>query len=120
MIPELMKRTIEGVAVGFGAQADFHWYPYLPIVNNSPVFTQIMKDTAIELGYQVVEAEQSPGGEDFAYYQMKIPGFLVWMGVDGLEEWHHPAFTLKEEGLLVAAVYFSNLAIKVLNDWKTN
>ncbi|WP_369436343.1 hypothetical protein [Lysinibacillus fusiformis] len=35
-------------------------------------------------------------------------------GYEGTEEWHHPAFTLNEEALLVAAKYFSNLSIKVL------
>ena len=73
-----------------------------------------MTEAATELGYTVVQAEQSAGGEDFAYYQTKIPGYFVWMGVDGPKEWHHPSFILKEEALLVAAKYFSHLAIKVL------
>ncbi|HZG72141.1 MAG TPA: M20 peptidase aminoacylase family protein [Chondromyces sp.] len=118
VIPELMKRTVEGIASSFGAKADFRWYPYLPVLDNSPTFTKIAAETATELGYDVVEAEQSPGGEDFAHYLTKIPGFFVWMGVDGPKEWHHPAFTLNEEALIVAANYFSNLSIKVLNQWK--
>jgi N-acetylcysteine deacetylase len=117
-IPELMKRTAEGIASSFGAKADFRWYSYMPVVDNSPRFTKVATEAAIESGYDVVEAEQSAGGEDFAFYQMKIPGFFVWMGVDGPKEWHHPAFTLKEEALVVAANYFSNLSIKVLDQWK--
>ena len=119
LVPNLMKRTIEGVASGLGAKAEFRWFPYMPVVNNSPAFTKIVGDTALELGYEVEAAAQSPAGEDFAYYQMKIPGFFVWMGVNGPKEWHHPSFTLNENGLLVAANYFSNLAINVLNEWKT-
>ncbi|MCM3567718.1 M20 peptidase aminoacylase family protein [Neobacillus mesonae] len=118
LIPELMKRTSEGVASGFGAKADFRWYPYLPVVVNHAPFSQIMKETAEELGYTVVEASPSPAGEDFAFYQTKIPGFFVWMGVDGPQEWHHPAFMLKEEALPIAANYFADLSIKVLNQWK--
>jgi N-acetylcysteine deacetylase len=117
VIPELMKRTVEGVASGFGAKADFRWHPYLPVVDNSPFFTKMAKEAALEIGYHVVEAEQSPGGEDFAYYQTKIPGFFVWVGTDGTEEWHHPAYTLNEDATLVAANYFTNLAMKVLNQW---
>lgn len=117
VIPDLMKRTVEGIASTYGAKADFHWYPYMPVVDNSPRFTKIAEETAHKLGYEVVEASQSQAGEDFAFYQTKLPGFFVWMGVDGPKEWHHPSFTLKEEALLVAADYFANLSINVLNQW---
>ncbi|WP_338453330.1 M20 peptidase aminoacylase family protein [Niallia oryzisoli] len=117
VIPDLMKRTVEGVASTYGAKAEFHWYPYMPVVDNSPRFTKIAAETAHKLGYEVVEASQSQAGEDFAFYQTKLPGFFVWMGVDGPKEWHHPAFYLNEEALLVAANYFANLSINVLNQW---
>ena len=93
-IPELMKRTAEGIASSLGAKADFRWYPYLPVVNNSPRFTKVARDCT-GAGVCVAEAQRSPGGEDFAFYQTKIPGFFVWMGVDGPKEWHHPAFTFR-------------------------
>ena len=118
VIPVLMKRTAEGISSALGAKIDFRWYPYLPVVNNSARFKTVAAETAEELGYQVVEAQQSPGGEDFAFYQTKIPGFFVWMGVDGPQEWHHPAFTLQEDALTVAAQYFTNLSIKVLDQWQ--
>lgn len=115
IIPDLMKRTAEGIAAAFGAKIDFRWFPHLPVVNNDSRFSQLATEVAKELGYTVVDAEQKPGGEDFAIYQTKIPGFFMWMGVDGTKEWHHPAYTLKEDALIVAANYFSNLAIRVLS-----
>ncbi|KAA9028631.1 amidohydrolase [Niallia endozanthoxylica] len=118
IIPELMKRTAEGIASAYGARADFHWYPYMPVVDNSPMFTKVASETARKLGYEVVEAVQSQAGEDFAFYQTKLPGFFVWMGVDGSKEWHHPAFHLKEEALQVATDYFTNLTINVLDQWE--
>lgn len=118
LIPQLMKRTAEGIAAGLGASIDFRWDSYLPVVNNDTKFTKVVSETADKLGYTVVEAEQSPGGEDFAFYQTKIPGYFVWMGVGGTKEWHHPAFNLKEEALHIAAHYFANLASNVLEDWK--
>ncbi|UOE59071.1 M20 peptidase aminoacylase family protein [Priestia filamentosa] len=117
-IPEFMQRTVEGVAAGYGAKAEFRWYPYLPSVQNDARFAEVAIGAAIELGYEVVEAEKSPGGEDFAVYQTKIPGFFVWMGTNGTQEWHHPAFTLEEGALEVASSYFANLALKVLETWK--
>lgn len=113
-VPELMERIIDGIASGFGAKAKLHWYPLCTVVDNSPKFTQVVTESAQQLGYEVVEAQQSPAGEDFAHYQTKIPGYFLWMGVDGTNDWHHPAFTLKDDALVVAANYFSNLAVNTL------
>lgn len=114
-IPELMERTAKGIAESFGAKINFRWYPYIPSVNNDERFLNIVTEAATELGYNVVEAKQSAGGEDFALYQEKIPGFFVWMGVDGDKDWHHPEYKLNEDALIIAAKYFSNLAIKYLS-----
>ena len=118
LIHSLMKRKVEGIATAFGATVDFRWFPYLPVVDNDPKFYDILTQTAQELNYTVVEAKPSPGGEDFALYQMKIPGFFVWVGVEGPRQWHHPSYVLNEDALLVAANYFANVAQNVLQQWK--
>ena len=71
-VPKHMKRVAEGIAAGFGAEADFRWYR-LPSVMNDARFIQAAEQTAESLGLQTVRAEQSPGGEDFALYQEKSP-----------------------------------------------
>ncbi|UQZ82224.1 putative hydrolase YxeP [Paenibacillus konkukensis] len=116
-IPGMMKRIAEGIAAGYGARVDFRWFPYLPMVDNDARFADVAAATAIGLGYRAVEAEQTLGGEDFAVYQTKIPGFFVWMGTSGTEEWHHPSFTLQEDALVVGAQYFADLAVNVLERW---
>ncbi len=115
VIGERMRALAEGIAESFGARAEFRWYPYLPVVDNDDRFAEIAKEAAEVAGYKAVEAEQVPAGEDFAFYQTKIPGFFVWMGVDGPKAWHHPEFKLKEEALEVAANYFTELSILALN-----
>ncbi|MDV4151129.1 M20 peptidase aminoacylase family protein [Clostridium sp. AL.422] len=115
IIPDLMKRKVEGIAKSYGAKINFRWYPYLPGVENDEKFTEAVTEAAIELGYKVELAKQSTGGEDFALYQSEIPGFFIWMGVEGTHEWHHPSYNLNEEALIIAAKYFSNLVIKVLS-----
>ncbi len=113
-IPQLMKRIVEGIASSFGAKGVLKWYPSVSTVDNSPIFTDIVKETGLQLGYEIVEAEQSPAGEDFAYYQELIPGYFVWMGVDGTHEWHHPSFTINEDALIVASNYFATLSLNAL------
>ncbi|QDQ00871.1 hypothetical protein FOH38_10570 [Lysinibacillus fusiformis] len=77
LIRDLMKRTVEGIAVSFGAEVDFRWFDYLPVVNNASVFADVAKEAVESIGYLAVEAKQSPGGEDFAYYQTLKPGLFV-------------------------------------------
>ena len=115
IIPSLMERKAEGIAKSHGARIDFRWYPYLPGVYNDEKFIRVVTDSATERGYKVELAKQSTGGEDFALYQKEVPGFFLWMGVDGSKEWHHPEYNLNEEALIVAAKYFSNLIINVLS-----
>lgn len=116
-IPQLMERTAKGIAAAYGAEIDFRWFPYIPVVENASEFEALATSSALELGYQVVKAKQVAGGEDFAFYQTKIPGFFVWMGVDGTYDWHHPKFYLNEEALEYAATYFANLALQTLSNW---
>lgn len=113
-IPQLMKRIVEGIASSFGAKGILKWYPSVSSVYNSAIFTDVVKESVLQLGYEIVEGEQSPAGEDFAHYQEQVPGYFVWMGVDGKYEWHHPSFTINEDALIVASNYFSTLSINVL------
>lgn len=116
VIGERMRVLAEGIAQSYGAHADFRWFPYLPVVNNDERFTKIATIAADRAGYKAVEAEKIPAGEDFAFYQTKIPGYFVWMGVDGPKAWHHPAFKLNEDALQIASNYFTELAILALSN----
>lgn len=111
-----MKKLAQTTAEGHGGAVDFQWESYLPVVNNSGEYEKVMRDAVKEAGYDVVDAIPNAGGEDFAYYLNYIPGFFVWMGVDGPKEWHHPEFDLKEDAIKVAAEYFATLAVKVLKN----
>lgn len=116
VIGKRMQALAEGIAESYGARAEFRWFSYLPVVNNDERFTKIAAEAAENIGYKAVEAEQIPAGEDFAFYQTQIPGYFVWVGVDGPKTWHHPAFKLNEDALDVAANYFTELAIQVLGN----
>jgi len=115
-IPGHMKKLAESIAEGFGGTVDFHWESYLPVVDNDETYEQVIRSTVEKIGYNAVDAEPSAGGEDFAYYQSYIPGFFVWMGVDGPKGCHHPSFDLDEKSIKVAAEFFANLAVNVLKD----
>jgi amidohydrolase len=113
-LPQLIERISNGIASAYGAVAELRWHTGIPGVHNDPVMVQRVRQAAEALQLTIVEATPSTGGEDFAYYQTKVPGCFIWMGTSGTEEWHHPMFTLNEEALAPAASLFALTAIHAL------
>lgn len=113
-IPGQMKRVVESVAAGYGAEARLKWTSMLPAVNNDARMAEIMHSAAAAQGLQIVEAAPSMGGEDFALYQERLPGCFIWMGTGGTEQWHHPKFTLNEDALSISAALFAEAAVQAL------
>jgi N-acetylcysteine deacetylase len=111
-IPKWIQRIIAGVANAYGAQATLRWMPGPPPVLNEEKAVELSVQTAEQLGLNVVEPTPSMAGEDFAAYQKKIPGSFVFIGTSGTHEWHHPAFTLDERALPIAARYLAEVAKK--------
>jgi len=113
-IPAQMRRIVESVAEGYGAKATLKWISMLPAVNNEQNTVDIMRTAAAAQGLEIVEAEPTMGGEDFALYQELVPGCFIWMGTSGTEQWHHPQFTLQEEALAISAALFAETAVEAL------
>lgn len=114
-IRDSLKLIIKKIESSFNTKITFEWLSYSSVVNNSETFTTILKSTATKLGYQITDAIPNTGGEDFSFYLDKIPGFFVWIGVDGTKNWHSPSYNLNEDALFIAANYFANLSVNILN-----
>ncbi|URZ01435.1 amidohydrolase [Clostridium felsineum] len=110
-----IEKTAKGIAEALGGEIEFQWLAYSPVLENDSRFEKMLIEVAKENGYNYVKAEKNLGGEDFAFYQSVVPSFFVWMGVDGTEQWHRANYNLKEEALMVAANYFSEVALKILS-----
>lgn len=115
-IPERFRRILEGVTAAYGATFRLRWFEGPPPVHNDEALTKLSREAAEKVGLHVVTPEPSPAGEDFAYYQLKIPGSFVFMGTSGTKEWHHPGFTLDERALRLSSLYFAELAIGALKE----
>ncbi|MFS0724144.1 amidohydrolase [Paenibacillus sp. 1P07SE] len=113
-LPEQMRRVVENVAAGFGAEAELEWIGMLPAVDNDAAAIALAGEVARSQQLQVVEAVPTMGGEDFALYQELVPGAFLWMGTGGTEQWHHPKFTLNEEALAISAALFAGIAVEAL------
>ncbi|OAB42797.1 M20 peptidase aminoacylase family protein [Paenibacillus glacialis] len=109
------QQIIDGVAAAFGTTASVKWLPGPPSVHNDSSLESLAIAAAERVGLNVVAAVPSSAGEDFAFYQKEIPGFFVFMGTSGPQEWHHPAFDVDERALSISAEYFADLSQRAIN-----
>jgi metal-dependent amidase/aminoacylase/carboxypeptidase family protein len=81
--PDLIVQLVEDIATSYVAKADIDYRRGVPpVVNNSRCVDMIEQAAVEELGVgAVVLAEQSLGGEDFAWYLRDVPGALARLGV---------------------------------------
>ena len=97
------------------ARAEFH-YGYPPVIN-SPLETELARAAAEKVVGPAGLAKMdfpSMGGEDFSFYQEKIPGCYVRFGARGADQpevsLHNSRFSIDEEVLKVGAVFFEQVA----------
>ncbi len=83
----ILERVLAELIDGSGASCSLDYVRGVPPVINDPAVTDVVRSAArAELGHEaVVEAEQSWGGDDFAWYLREVPGTFVRLGV------HDPA-----------------------------
>ncbi|KAA1186511.1 amidohydrolase [Paenibacillus sp. B2(2019)] len=108
------REVATGVAAALGAKATVRWIEGPPPVINDAALAALGVDSAEALGYRAVKPELSLAGEDFAFYQRVVPGLFVFIGTEGSQEWHHPAFNLDEQALPVAARFLADTAVRSL------
>ncbi|MDO7908011.1 amidohydrolase [Paenibacillus sp. JX-17] len=104
------RQVAEGVAAALGVKAAVRWIEGPPSVQNDAALAALGRRAAELTGYRHIEAAPSPAGEDFAVYQRHVPGLFVFMGTDGPQEWHHPAFNIDERAIEVSIHFFEQLA----------
>lgn len=112
----LVREVVEQIAAPYGVRVDVEYVQGVPPVVNDEECTNLAAQ-AVEsvLGADGVgSAEQSSGGEDFAWYTEEIPGVYlrlgVWDGESDETDLHHPAFRLDERALPIGARIFDAFA----------
>ncbi len=82
LLPEAVERLARQVVDGTGAEVALDYVHGIPPVRNDEQVTDLVAEAvALELaGHPVVEAPQSWGGDDFAWYTRLVPGTYVRLG----------------------------------------
>ncbi|EST54639.1 hydrolase [Brevibacillus panacihumi W25] len=109
-VRERFAQIVEGVAAAYQVKTQLRWIQGPPAVRNDNRLAELARETTAALGLTAVEPAQSLAGEDFAYYQQKVPGLFLFVGTSGSREWHHPAFDLDERALPITAEFLAELA----------
>lgn len=120
----LMKELLEGVARTNGATAElaFEANAAYPVTVNDPALVAATQPTLRRLlgAHLVTDARPVMGAEDFSFYQQRLPGAYLWLGVtnaaNGITAGVHTAdFDLDEEALVVGVRTMSGVLLDYLD-----
>ncbi len=121
---ERVRRTAEQIAASAGARAEVRIgeQAAYPVVYNDPELTTRMLPTLRRVaGDGLTDAVAQMGSEDFAFFQQKIPGLYVMIGIrtpgaDAAQfpSNHSPRFRIDENGLKLGVRTLAHLAVDYL------
>lgn len=104
-----LREIAEKTAQAYGAEAEVEWIAGPPATCNDKEMADFCAKRAVAMGLPVAVEESSLGGDDFAFYEEKIPGCYVKIGIGIGHPIHHPAFKVEPEMLFTAAEFLSGL-----------
>lgn len=116
-IEQRLRQILDGIAATFNAQIELLWHPGPPSVINTGEWVDLALMQAEKSGFAAIRVEASPIGEDFSFYQQKIPGVFVMIGSGGPYALHHPKFRVDDKALYPTARYLAQLAEAALNEY---
>lgn len=113
-VPELVRR----LAAPYGVEVEVVNDTIAPPCVNDPDVTERLREVArVVLGEDAVErADQSLGGEDFAWMTHRVPGTLVRLGVRNVDQvhavdLHQGTFDIAESAIGVGVRLMSGVAV---------
>ena len=113
-------KIVENTAENFGARVSITWDQTPPVTYNDPDLTELLFENSKTFA-EVVEARPSTAGEDFAFYQEKIPGVFAFIGsnrADDAPDLHHDTMTIDDQAFKVSVPYYVESALCLLRCYK--
>lgn len=117
-VRQRMEETVRGISAVYGAEMHLEWVFGVPSVNNDADWTEFALDVAKQAGYAVKTVAPTAIGEDFSFYQKRVPGAFVMIGSGGPFELHDPKFRADDRMMMQASRYFAQLAVNALEKLK--
>ena len=118
---ERITRIAKCTAEAMRGTAEVNYEYLVPVTTNDPKICDLAAEAVTKIFGEgkVVEADQTMGGEDFAYYQEKIPGAMVFLGIrnpacNAVYPQHHMCYTVDESVLVKGAALHTQTALNFL------
>ena len=125
--PDLQKRlkadfirVVENTAENFCAKVAIVWDQTPPVTYNDPELAELIFKNSQNIG-ELLPAQPSSAGEDFAFYQEKIPGVFAFIGSNGAADapdLHHDSMTIDDAAFQVSVPYYVENALFLLKHYK--
>jgi amidohydrolase len=122
----LVKQRIQEIAVGIAttnrckATVIFPFQEYPPTINDEACWAVSRKAAEAVVGPKgVLGVDPILGGEDFAFYQERIPGCFAFLGISAAD-WktrhsvHHPLFKADENALPIGTAWHTQIILDTL------
>jgi amidohydrolase len=120
-IPQLIKRTVDGICRAHGAKYEIKILSGYPVLSNHEKANRILSDAAAELfgGRIISTTPQTMGGEDFALYLKEVPGAMFRLGIrnnkiGANKHWHSSEFIADEESIYYGTALLSLAVLRFL------
>ena len=99
----------EGTAAAFGAAAKVTYWRAYPVMVNSEEQTAFAAEVAKSVAGKCDFANQTMGGEDFAYMLEERPGAYIFVGNGDGEDVHHPEYVFKDETMPAGCSWWAGI-----------
>ncbi len=116
-----MRAMVPAIAKAYGGTASIAFENKTAITYNDPKLVQQMLPTLHHVAglNNVILSKATTGGEDFSFFQEKIPGFYFFIGgksptIENPNAHHTSNFDIDEDGMALGVSILSNLAIDYL------
>ena len=122
-IMKRMQDMTETIAKAYGGEASIIFENFTAVTyNNHELVSKMLPSLELAAGKDnVTQIKAETIGEDFSYYQEKIPGFYFYLGGkpknNNKPPLHHtPDFLIDESGLLLGVKAFTQITFDFLNN----
>jgi len=120
-IPRRVKEILDGMVSGMRGSYEFNLMSKFPATINDEEMTAFVVKVAEEvLGVDKLSLLRPlMGSEDFSFYLQKVPGTLVFLGVENKEKGiiypqHHPKYDIDEDILPIGTALHVSIALEYL------
>ena len=110
---------MRGVASATGATIRLDYVRGIPATRNDERLTGRAREAAAAQDIPVSPSRQSLGAEDFAFFQQKIPGVYIDLGLNKgkpMPPLHNNRFDFDDRVLAIGAALLARCALRTLED----